>query len=105
MKYIRAFHGVALPRFPGRLAGLYLKAMLAVLNKCVHVYIGCSHHNTNFSQIWISVPIPHDLVHLCVFFVFYFYFRKRIRRSGLKRTDITDTYICIYIQHMICIHL
>ena len=32
----RAFHWVALPRFPGGPAGLYLKPMLAVLNKCVH---------------------------------------------------------------------
>ena len=34
---IRAFHWVALPRFPGGPAGLYLKPMLAVLNKCVHI--------------------------------------------------------------------
>ena len=31
-----AFHGVALPRFPGGLAGLYLKPMLVVLYKCAH---------------------------------------------------------------------
>ena len=36
--YIRAFHGVVLPRFPGGPAGLYLKPMLAVLNKCVHTW-------------------------------------------------------------------
>jgi hypothetical protein len=67
--YIRAFHGVALPKFPGGPAGLYLKPMSPVLNKCVHTW--CGHHNTNFSQTWISVPIPHDLFHLCGFSVLF----------------------------------
>ena len=34
---VRVFHGVVLPRFPGGPAGLYLKLMLGVLNKCVHM--------------------------------------------------------------------
>ena len=59
----RAFHWVALPRFPGGPAGLYLKPTLAVLNNCVHTW--CGHQYTNFSYIWKSLPIPHEKVHLC----------------------------------------
>jgi hypothetical protein len=52
--------------FQGRPAGLYLKPMLDVLNKCVHRWWG--HHSTNFSQIWISLPIPTRPFPICVDF-------------------------------------
>ena len=62
----RAFHGVALPRFPGGPAALYLKPILGLLNKCVHTILWAP--NTNFSEIWSYGTFN---VHLCGFAVLF----------------------------------
>jgi hypothetical protein len=70
---IHAFHGVVLPRFPGGPAGLYLKLMLAVLNKCVHTwYI----HQILTLVICGSPYQSHTTKCICVDLRFFFYFRK-----------------------------
>ena len=37
----------------------------------------CIYPNTNFSQIGISVPIPHDLFHLCGFSVLFWFPQRK----------------------------
>ena len=69
----RAFHGVALPRFPGGPAGLYLKQMLAVLNKCVHT--GWEHPILTLVK-YGSPYQSHMRKCICVDLRFFFDFRK-----------------------------
>ena len=68
-----AFHWVDLPRFPGGPAGLYLKPMLAVLNKCVHT----GHICPILTLVKYGSPYQsHTTWSICVDFRFFFYFRK-----------------------------
>ena len=55
--------------------------------------------NTNFSQIWKSLPIPHDKVHLCGFAALFLFPQMKSVFLGraffalvLKRTGNTQTY-------------
>ena len=43
---------------------VYQKPTSSVPKKCVHIGCGHWHPNTNFCQIWKSLPIPHEHVNL-----------------------------------------
>ena len=71
--YPCAFYWVALLRFPGGPAGLYLTPMLAVLNKCVHRRCIC----LILTLVKYGSPYQsHTRKCICVDLRFFFDFRK-----------------------------
>ena len=48
--------------------------------------------NINFSQIWVSLPIPHDKVHLCRFAVLFLFPQMQSCFSGVLFGSCTETH-------------